>query len=255
MSRTAARKTFRDLHSAGCFTLPNAWDLGSLKRIERMGFAAVATTSAGFAWSLGREDYGLERDLVLDHLRTMCAATDLPVNADFENGFADSPEAAASNIVLAAATGVAGISIEDRKENALYETGLAAARVRAARQALDAHAPDVLLVGRSEGFLVGDSDIGRTVARLVAYSEAGADCLYAPGLSDPAHIRAVVDAVAPKPVNVLLRAPPMRIADLAEMGVRRVSVGSRLAAAAWLGFDAALRELDQHGTLPAPLFR
>jgi 2-methylisocitrate lyase-like PEP mutase family enzyme len=234
--------------------LPNAWDLGSLKRIERAGFPAVATTSAGFAWSLGREDYGLELDVVLDHLRTIAAATDLPVNADFENGFADAPEAVADNVVRAAATGVAGISVEDRTGNALYDIRLAADRIRAARQALDRAAPDVILVGRSEGFLVGDSDIGRTIGRITAYAEAGADCLYAPGIADPAQIKAVVAAVAPKPVNVLLRAPPMRVQDLARLGVRRVSVGSRLAAAAWLGFDAALKALRDDGMLPKAVF-
>ncbi len=249
------RAGFRALHAAGCFTLPNAWDLGSLRRIEKLGFAAVATTSAGFAWSIGQEDYGLQRDLVLDHLRTMATATDLPVNADFENGFADAPEEAAANIVLAAETGVAGVSIEDRIGDSLYDRTLATERVRAAREALDRAAPDVLLVGRCEGFLVGDTNIDHAIVRLVLYADAGADCLYAPGISEPAHIRAVVAAVAPKPVNVLLRKKPMRIGDLAAMGVRRVSVGSRLAAAAWAGYDAALGELHRDGTLPDVVFR
>jgi 2-methylisocitrate lyase-like PEP mutase family enzyme len=255
VTAAAAREAFRALHRSGCFTLPNPWDLGSLRRIERLGFPAVATTSSGFAWSIGREDYGLTRDLALDHFRMLATATDLPVNADFENGFADEPEGVAQNVVLAAATGIAGVSIEDRKGKALYEPGLSVERIRAARRALDREATDVILVGRSEGFLVGQTDIRAIVARLVAYAEAGADCLYAPGITDPAHIRAVVAAVAPKPVNVLLRAPPMRIADLAALGVRRVSVGGRLAAAAWLGFDAALKELHDQGTLPAVLFR
>jgi 2-methylisocitrate lyase-like PEP mutase family enzyme len=254
VTTASARQAFRALHRAGCFVLANAWDLGSLRRIERTGFAAVATTSAGLAWSLGREDYGLTRDLVLDHLRTIAAATDLPVNADFENGFADDPEEVAANALLAAQTGVAGLSIEDRKGETLYDAALATERIRAARFALDAGAPDVLLVARSEGFLVGDTDIRRTVARLVAFAEAGADCLYAPGIAEPADIREVVAAVHPKPVNVLLRAPPMRVADLAALGVRRVSVGSRLAAAAWQGFDAALKELHDAGTLPRRLF-
>lgn len=254
MTVAAARKAFRELHRSGCFTLPNAWDLGSLKRIERAGFAAVATTSAGFAWSLGREDYGLELDRVLDHLRAMAAATTLPVNADFENGFADAPEKVAENVVRAAETGVAGVSVEDRTGNALYDVRHAADRIRAAREALDRTAPDVILVGRSEGFLVGDTDIGQTVGRIAAYAEAGADCLYAPGIANLAHIQAIVEAAAPKPVNVLLRAPPMSVADLARLGVRRVSVGSRLAAAAWLGFDAALKELRDAGTLPKAVF-
>jgi 2-methylisocitrate lyase-like PEP mutase family enzyme len=254
MAVETVRATFRALHEAGCFILANAWDLGSLRRVEQAGFAAVATTSAGFAWSLGRQDYGLPRDLILAHLRMMAEATSLPVNADFENGFADAAEEVAANALLAAATGVAGLSIEDRTGDALYETGHAADRIRATREALDAKAKDVILVGRSEGFLVGDSDISRTIARLVAYAEAGADCLYAPGISDPAHVRAVVAAVAPKPVNVLLRAPPMRVGDLAALGVRRVSVGSRLAAAAWHGFDAALKELHDAGTLPRAAF-
>src|SRR4051812_31779950 len=255
MSVAAKRQRFRALHASGCFTLPNPWDVGSLRRIERMGFAAIATTSAGFAWSLGREDYQLTRDLVLAHLRTVAAATELPVNADFENGFADAPDAVAENVALAAATGIAGVSVEDRTGKTLYEPRLAADRIRAARAALDRIAPDVILVGRSEGFLVGDADIGRTIDRLVAYAEAGADCLYAPGIAEPAHTRAVVAAVAPKPVNVLLRAPPMRASDLAALGVRRISVGSRLAAAAWLGFDAALKELHDQGMLPSAVFR
>jgi 2-methylisocitrate lyase-like PEP mutase family enzyme len=245
------RAAFRALHAEGCFVLPNPWDLGSARRLERMGFKALASTSSGLACSMGREDGELSRDEVLNHLRFLCAATDLPVNADFEAGFADDPEGVAANVALAVGAGVAGLSIEDRTGRELYELGLAVDRMRAAREAIDRTGEDVLLVGRSEGFLVGQTSVDATIKRLVAYAAAGADCLYAPGMKDVAGIAEVVSAVAPKPVNVLLLGPGMRVSELAAAGVRRVSVGGGLAAAAWAGFDQAARLLVEEGTMPA----
>ncbi len=235
--------------------LPNPWDLGSVRRLEKLGFVALASTSSGLAWSLGREDGEVSRDDVLSHLRVLCETTDLPVNADFEAGFADRPEEVAANVRLAVETGVAGLSIEDRTGPELYELPLAVERIEASREAVDQTGAEVILVGRSEGFLVGRTDIDATIERLTAYSEAGADCLYAPGIQDPAHIDAVVAAVAPKPVNVLLLGPGMRVEDLAARGVRRVSVGGSLARAAWAGFDEAARLLRDRGALPAQSFR
>ncbi|QEH31883.1 Oxaloacetate decarboxylase [Aquisphaera giovannonii] len=250
------RKAFAKLHEEGCFVLPNPWDLGSLRRLERLGFPAVATTSAGLAWSRGKEDYGITRDEAMEQLHTICPATDLPVNADFENGFADEPEAVARNVQYAAIEGVAGLSIEDWGPAGLYEKPLAAERIRAAREALDEDEDDrhVLLVGRCEAMLHGEARIGPVIERLTAYAEAGADCLYAPGVRQPDHIRAIVRAVAPKPVNVLLMGPEMKVADLAALGVRRVSVGGRLAAAAWKAFDDAARHLAELGCLPASIY-
>lgn len=247
----AKRAAFRALHQAGCFVLPNPWDAGSAVRLARMGFKALASTSAGAAWAMGREDGELSRDEVLAHLRMLCAATDLPVNADFEAGFADDPAGVGTNVVLAVATGVAGLSIEDRTGKALYEPSLAVERIRAAREAIDRTGEDVLLVARSEGFLIGLTDLDATIKRLVAYAEAGADCLYAPGIRDIGAIREVVAAVRPKPVNVLLFGPEMRIAELAAAGVRRVSVGGGLAAAAWKGFEQAARMLIEEDRIPA----
>lgn len=248
------RTEFRALHESGCFVLPNPWDLGSLRRLEKLGFQALASTSAGFAWSIGKDDLGVTRDEVLGHLRMLCAATDLPVNADFEAGFADDPEQVASNVGLAVETGVAALSIEDRTGDRLYDKGLAVERIAAARRAIDAADPQAMLVGRCEAYLVGQKDLGQVLDRLVAYAEAGADCLYAPAISDPHALRAIVQAVAPKPVNVLLTGPTMRVADLAELGVRRVSVGSRLAYAAWAGFEQAARSLRDVGALPPSAF-
>jgi 2-methylisocitrate lyase-like PEP mutase family enzyme len=242
------RAAFRSLHDEGCFVLPNPWDIGGVRRLEKLGFAALASTSAGMAWTLGIEDGEVALDDALSHLRLLCAATDLPVNADFEAGFADRPEEVAANVRLAMDTGVAGLSIEDRTGRDLYPLPLAVERIGACRDAIDQAGADMVLVGRSEGFLVGRSDIGATVERLVAYADGGADCLYAPGIQDRADIEAVVGAVAPKPVNVLLR-PGMRVADLAAQGVRRVSVGGSLARAAWAGFDQAAERLRDEGTL------
>lgn len=252
---TSRRAAFRSLHEEGCFVLPNPWDLGSLRRLEKLGFPAVASTSAGVAWAFGREDGELSLDDVLTHLRALCDATELPVNADFEGGFADRPEDVAANVRLAVETGVAGLSIEDRTGRELFELPLAVERIEASREAIDQAGEDVILVGRSEGFLIGRTDIDPTIERLAAYADAGADCLYAPGIQDPAHIDAVVAAVAPKPVNVLLFGPDMWVEDLAARGVRRVSVGACLARAAWVGFDEAAQLLHDRGVLPAQSFR
>jgi 2-methylisocitrate lyase-like PEP mutase family enzyme len=247
----ARRAAFRELHREGCFVLPNPWDVGSAVRLQRMGFKALASTSSGLAWSMGREDGEVSRDEVLAYLRVLCGATELPVNADFEAGFTDGPEGVAANVALAVETGVAGISIEDRTGGELYELGLAVERMRAAREAIDGSGEDVLLVGRSEGYLIGRTGLYVTIERLVAYAEAGADCLYAPGMKNLGEIAAVVRAVAPKPVNGLLLGPDMRVDELAGVGVRRVSVGGGLAAAAWNGFDRAARMLMEEGTVPA----
>jgi 2-methylisocitrate lyase-like PEP mutase family enzyme len=244
------RAAFGALHNEGCFVLPNPWDIGSIRRLEKRAFKALASTSAGAAWAAGRNDGELSRDDVLEHLRFLCGATDLPVNGDFESGFADDPESVAANVALALDTGVAGLSIEDRTGPDLYEQPLAVDRIKAAHEAIARSGKEVILVGRSEGYLVGRTELTATIDRLVAYAEAGADCLYAPGITDLSAIRTLVSAVAPKPVNVLLIGPNMRVADLAAAGVRRVSVGGALAAAAWSGFDQAVQLLADEGTLP-----
>lgn len=240
------RARFRALHESGCFVLPNPWDLGSLHRLERAGFAAVATTSAGLAWSLGKEDGEVSLDEVLGHLGSLCPATDLPINADFEDGYAEDAAGVAANVTLAMAAGAAGLSIEDQRGGRLYETEVAVERLAAARAAID-RAGGGVLVGRAEGILLGTATIDDTIARLVAYSQAGADCLYAPCVTDLGAIAEIVAAVAPKPVNVLLWGEAMRVADLARLGVRRVSLGGALAASAWKGFDAAVRLLVDEG--------
>ena len=235
------RAAFQALHREGFFILPNPWDVGSARRLAARGFKALASTSAGFAWTLGRDDGQVTRDELLAHLRALNEATDLPVNADFEAGFADDPDGVAKNVVLALETGVAGLSIEDRTGKELYPLPLAVERIRAAHVAMVGS--NAILVGRSEGFLIGNRDLSATIKRLVAYAEAGADCLYAPGVTDLAAITEIVAAVAPKPVNVLQMGPQMRISDLAEIGVRRVSTGGSLAWAAWTGFDKAVDAL------------
>jgi 2-methylisocitrate lyase-like PEP mutase family enzyme len=248
----ARRRAFRELHREGFFLLPNPWDLGGVRRLEALGFQAIASTSAGLAWSLGRDDLTLTRDVVLAHLRELCASTRLPVNADFEGGFAERPEEVATSVRLAVETGVAGLSIEDRDGGRLFDLPLAAERIRASRAAIDAVDASVVLVGRCEGFVVGQRDIDATIERLVAYAEAGADCLYAPGVKERTHIEAIVRAVAPKPVNVLLPTTELRAAELRDLGVRRASTGGALARAAWAGFDEAVRSLLEEGQLPAP---
>jgi 2-methylisocitrate lyase-like PEP mutase family enzyme len=249
------RRTFRDMHADGFFIIPNPWDIGGLQRLEKLGFKAIASTSAGFAWSIGREDNAVPRDLILDHLRVLCAYTDLPVNADFEAGFADTPSAVGENVRLAVDAGVAGLSIEDRVGDRLYELPLAVERMRASRAAIDEVDRNVILVGRCENFLIGNKDIDATIARLVEYGRAGADCLYAPGVTEPAHIEAIVRAVAPKSVNVLLMSPDMRASELAALGVRRASVGGRLARTAWAAFEDAASTLMKEGRLPPQSFR
>lgn len=246
----AKRASFRALHQEGCFVLPNPWDLGGIRRLEKAGFKALASTSAGAAWAMGRNDGELSLDEVLTHLRFLSASTDLPINADFEAGFADEPEDVATNVTLALDTGVAGLSIEDRIGRSLYELRLAVNRIKAAREAITKSGHDVILVARSEGFLIGQTDLAATIERLVAYANAGADCLYAPGIRDLSAMAELVSAVAPKAVNALLMGPEMRVASLADIGVRRVSTGGGLAAAAWAGFDDALRLLIEKGTLP-----
>lgn len=250
MDTAGKRARFRELHRQGCFVLPNPWDVGSALRLEKLGFAALASTSAGLAWTLGRRDNDLSCEIVLDHLRSLCAATDLPVNADFEDGFASDPASVAVNVTRAIATGIAGLSIEDRADATLHTVDDAVARIRAARAAIDASGEDVMLVARCEGFLLGQPDLGATIARLAAYADAGADVLYAPGVVELDAHAAIVRAVAPKPVNALLWGPNARVADLAAVGVRRVSTGASLAAAAWNGFEDAARELLASGTLP-----
>jgi 2-methylisocitrate lyase-like PEP mutase family enzyme len=250
----AGRRRFREMHREGFFVLPNPWDIGGVRRLEKLGFEAIASTSAGFAWSVGRDDLSLTRDEVLDHLRELCASTALPVNADFEAGFAVQPEEVAANVRMAVETGVAGLSIEDRDGGRLFELKLAASRIAASRRAIDAIDENIILVGRCESFLLGGSDIAVVIERLVAYAEAGADCLYAPGVREPAQIEAIVAAVAPKAVNVLLVRPDMRAAELRALGVRRASTGSFLARAAWAGFEDAARTLREQGALPARIY-
>lgn len=243
------RAAFRALHAEGCFALPNPWDAGGAQRLERLGFKALASTSAGMAWALGKSDGEVTRDEAIAHLALLCAATDLPVNADFEDGFGETAAEVAQSVTLAIEAGVAGLSIEDWSGTALYELPIAVERLKAARAAIDASGRDVMLVGRTEGYLRGRRDLAPTLERLMAYADAGADCLYAPAVTDPAEIKAIVEAVAPKPLNVLFWGDDMTVDSLAKLGVRRVSTGGALAAAAWAGFDAAAKRLLDQGRL------
>lgn len=249
MRTVAARRVaFQALHREGCFVLPNPWDIGSAKYLERIGFNAIATTSAGFAFSQGLPDGSVGLEPMLAHIKEIVNATDLPVNADFENGYGHEPEEVAANVRRCVETGVAGVSVEDnRGDQTLYEVELAAERIRAAKEAMaDSGA---MLVARAECFLLGHNDIDEVIRRLTAYANAGADCLYAPGIKEHDHIKAMVAAVAPKPVNLLISAPGgLTISDAAELGVRRVSVGGALSRAAWGGFVRAARELAEEGT-------
>lgn len=236
MTRTIAerRAAFRRLHESGTFIIPNPWDLGSARLLAGMGFPALATTSSGYAWTRGRPDYGVALDDALAHLSELSAAVDVPVNADFESGFAREPEGVAANVGRAVATGIAGVSIEDRDEaGGLYEKAFAVERIRAALEAIRNSGEDVLLVARTEGLLRDRTAIAPAIDKLVAFAEAGADVLYAPGVTDKADIAAIVRAVAPKPVNVLAMKPDISLAEYAELGVRRVSVGGALARVAW----------------------
>ena len=270
----AVTARFHELHESGCFVLPNPWDVGSTILLEHLGFKAVATTSAGFAFSRGWPDDTkfIPREAMLEHFREIAAATSLPVNADFQNGFADEPEAVGQSVRSCVATGVAGLSIEDstgQNDQPLYDFDLAIARIEAARAAIDAvsvpgaiatgstspiNNHQVLLTARCEAFLVGDPDPLRTsVERLVAFADAGADCLYAPGVTEPDEIAQIVKAVAPKPINVLLFAKNcnLTVSQLADLGVRRISVGSSLARAAWGGLIRAAEEIQASGSFAA----
>ncbi len=255
------RRQFHQLHATGCFVIPNPWDAGSARMLARLGFAALATTSAGFAWSLGRADTQVSVEEMLAHLRLVSDSVEIPVSADFQGGFAIQPADVAANVVRAAATGIAGLSIEDSTGDALnplFDFTLAVERIRAARQAIDAESSGLLLTARSEGFIVGRPDLAETIRRLTAYAEAGADCLYAPGLRTLSDIRAVVAAAAPKPVNVLVGTGFTTVAELADAGVRRISVGGGLARVAWTAFFAAAEEIAHSGTFtslsPIPPF-
>jgi 2-methylisocitrate lyase-like PEP mutase family enzyme len=243
--------TFHALHQAGCFVMPNPWDIGSARLLAGLGFKAIATTSAGSSWTLGKPDNGLSLDEVLEHLRAIATSVDIPVNADFEGGFAIEPAGVAVNVGLASETGVAGLSIEDSSgdpSEPLFGFDLSVARIRAARQAIDDHGGRVLLTGRSEGYVVGRPDLPDTIRRLQAYAEAGADCLYAPRLDTLDEISAVVAAVAPKPVNVLVGNDFTTVAALADLGVRRISVGGGLARVALGAFLRAAGEIAEQGT-------
>jgi 2-methylisocitrate lyase-like PEP mutase family enzyme len=249
------RRTFHHLHEEGCFVIPNPWDVGSARYLQSIGFKALATTSSGFAWSHGHADGGMSRDRVLEHLTSMVEGTDLPVNADFESGFAADPQGVAESVRLAVETGVAGLSIEDstgRDANPLFELDAAVERVRSARKAIDKAGADALLVARTECFLVGLADVEFAIARLKAFANAGADCLYAPGLGQPEHIAALVAAVAPKPVNVLIGfSGSLTLTQFASLGVRRLSVGGALARAAWGGFMRAAGLIQAEGRFDA----
>jgi 2-methylisocitrate lyase-like PEP mutase family enzyme len=252
-SQTTAIQKFRALHDSGCFVLPNPWDQGTAVYLQHLGFQALATTSAGFAFTQALPDsvLSIKRDEMLAHVEEIAAATPLPVNADFQNGYADTPEDVAASVSLCIQTGVAGLSIEDntgRADSPLYETTLAIERIKAAREAIDKSGVPVVLTARCEAALVGHAaPLEIAVERLTAFAEAGADCLYAPGLSEPDQIRAIVKAVAPKPVNVLMsRAnPDMTVMRLANLGVRRISVGSALARVAWGAFIRAAQQLAE----------
>jgi 2-methylisocitrate lyase-like PEP mutase family enzyme len=244
-------RVFRELHQSGCFVIPNPWDIGSARLLAQLGFPALATTSSGFAWSLGRADNGVSIEEALTHFRSIAHAVEIPVNADFEGGFATEPAAVGANVAAATTTGIAGLSIEDStgdRSAPLFDFALAVERVRAARRAIDDSGTGILLTGRSEGFIVGRPDLAETIRRLSAYADAGADCLYAPGIRTMAEIAAVVKAVGPKPVNVLVGSDFATVAQLADAGVRRISVGGALARVAWSGFLQAAREIAEQGT-------
>ena len=243
------RHTFRKLHDSGCFVIPNPWDVGTARYLQHLGFKALATTSSGAAFSMALPDadWALTRDPMLAHIRAIVEASDVPVNADFESGYTDEPAELAENVRMCVETGVAGLSIEDSTGEAsrpLYSFDLAVARIRAARAAIDGAGGDVLLVGRTEGFIAGVPDLEEAIRRLKAYAAAGADCLYAPGIQTRGQIAAVVEAVAPKPVNLLIgSAIGLTVKEVADLGVRRISVGGALARAAWGGFIRAARGL------------
>lgn len=249
------RAEFRRLHESGCFVIPNPWDVGSAIFLQSMGFKALASTSAGFAWARGLGDGGVTRDMVLAHLAEISAAVDVPVNADFEGGYAHEPEGVAESVRLCCEAGVSGLSIEDftgDRAKPLYDLELSVARIKAARAAIDKAGGDVLLTGRSEGFIRGKPDLEETIRRLKAYADAGAECLYAPGITTREQISAVVKAVAPKPVNILMGTPSeLTVKDIAELGGRRISVGGSLARSAWGGFIRAAKQIKDAGNFNA----
>src|SRR5438105_7409320 len=248
-AQASIAEKFRGLHKSGWFVLPNPWDIGTAIYLHHLGFEALATTSAGFAFSRGRQDGAVPRDEMLAHIGEIVEATPLPVNADFQSGYADQPEGMFTNVKRCIATGVAGLSIEDntgRTDVPLHETDLAVARIRAAREAIDVSGIPVVLTGRCEAWLVGEADpFHVAIERLVAYAAAGADCLYAPGVSEPKEIAEIVRAVAPKPVNVLVSGfnHHLSVSQLSDLGVRRISVGSGLALVTWNAFIRAARSL------------
>ena len=242
---------FHRLHATGCFVIPNPWDVGSARVLVGLGFQALATTSSGFAWTLGRSDNRITLDEALAHFRALASSVPVPVSADFEGGFAIEPEAVAANVALAAGTGIAGLSIEDSTgdtANPLFDFALAVERMKAARRAIDARGTGILLTGRSEGFISGRPDLRETIRRLIAYADAGADCLYAPGIRSLPDITSVVTAVAPRPVNVLVGSDFATVPQLAAVGVRRISVGGALARVAWTGVLQAAAEIAERGT-------
>jgi 2-methylisocitrate lyase-like PEP mutase family enzyme len=243
------RRTFRALHQNGCFVIPNPWDVGSARYLQHLGFKAIASTSAGFAFAQGYPDGAVPRDVMLAHLHALAHASDLPLNADFEAGYADDLAGVAESVRLAVEAGVSGLSIEDGVDRKLYAVDDAVARVRAARAAIDKACGDVLLIGRAECFLFGRPDLDETIARLKAYANAGADCLYAPGIKSREQIAAVVNAVAPKPVSLLMSsgAQPLTVNDIAALGVRRISVGGALARVAWGGVMRVAKQIAEEG--------
>jgi 2-methylisocitrate lyase-like PEP mutase family enzyme len=245
------RRTFAAMHTSGCFVIPNPWDVGSARYLESLGFQALATTSSGFAWSRAFADNAISRDMALEHLHDLVESVDIPVNADFESGFASTAAGVEESVRLAIKTGVAGLSIEDSTRDAtqpLFSLDDAVERMRAARRAIDRSGGDTLLVGRAECFLVGRPDMAETIARLQAYANAGADCLYAPGISTPEQIREIVSAIAPKPVNLLVgSASVLTVADIAALGVRRISVGGAMARSAWGCFMRTAQLLATEG--------
>lgn len=242
---------FHRLHTSGIFVMPNPWDEGSARALEQLGFPALATTSAGFAWTLGRADNGVSLDEALEHLRRVAGAVEVPINADFEDGYGAEPDQVFEHVKLAEATGIAGLSIEDSARGAaepLLDFDLAVERIRAARRAIDESGTGIVLTARSEGFVVGRPDIEETTRRLRAYADAGADCLYAPRIETAEQVTAVLVAASPKPVNLLINAPFMTVTEAAALGVRRISVGGTLARAAWGGFLEVAREIADAGT-------
>jgi methylisocitrate lyase len=254
LSQQNACLQFRRLHETGCFVIPNPWDAGSARVLAQLGFRALATTSAGFAWSQGRADHHITLNEALEHFRSIATTVDLPVSADFAAAFAVEPEKVAENVAAAATTGIAGLSVEDgsrESDRPLFEFDLAVERIRAARRAINAGNAPLVLTARSEGFIVGRPDLAETIRRLTAFAEAGADCVYAPGIRTKNEIVAIVSAVSPTPVNVVVGSDFTTVAELAALGVRRISVGGALARTAWTGFFNAATEIAEHGTFSA----